>query len=358
MQFENIKYLYILGAIPLVLIFFFIAVQWRKNAIKELGDQHLVYELMPRFSMVRKFWKLLFLLLALTSFVIALANLRMGSKREKVQREGSEVMICFDVSTSMLAEDLKPDRLTRAKILVSQLIDKLASNKIGLIVFAGRSYVQVPLTIDSRAVLMYLNIIDTKMVPTQGTAIGNAIETSLIAFENGGENKSVVKKNRAIIIISDGESHDEDALEMAAKAAEKNIKIITIGVGSTQGAPIPVRKGLNSTDFKKDSDGNIVLTKLNAQMMQQLSAAGNGFYMNIEQGKNVIQKISDEIAKLEKEKGEDYEYTAYQNHFQLFLALGLFFLAAEFFMSDKKLLFFSRFKLFNLPNGNTAEYDK
>ncbi|MFN0275085.1 MAG: VWA domain-containing protein [Chitinophagales bacterium] len=335
MEFEHISNLYFLLAIPLVLLLYFITADWRKKAIKKIGDSTLVMGLMDRFSTRRKFLKLLLLLLAFSSFVIALANLRLGSKKEKVENQGSDVIICFDVSRSMLAEDVKPNRITRAQILASQIIESLAGNKIGLVVFAGKAYIQMPLTVDASASLMYLNTINTNMVKTQGTNVGEAISVALQAFETGNTESDAKKENKAIIIITDGESHDGATLELAEKAAEKKIKLIAIGVGTSKGAPIPIKKG-NSTDFKKDDSGNIVLTKLNEQALQEIADAGNGKYLNLGEGSNVLKTVRQEIDELEKNKGDTFEFTDYKNHFQLFLVLGLIFLTLEFFMSDKK----------------------
>jgi Ca-activated chloride channel family protein len=350
MQFENIRYLFLLAAVPLIVLLFYIYLGWRKGAVRKLGDEHLLKQLMHRFSVRRKFWKLLFLLLAFSSFVVALANLRTGSRKEKVKAESSEIFICFDVSNSMLAEDVKPNRLTQAKFITSQLVEELEGNKIGLIVFAGKSYMQMPLTRDARAAFMYLNTINTGMVPTQGTAIGTAIETALEAFESGGDRNT----GRAIIIITDGESHDENAVEMAQQAAEDNIKIITIGVGTVQGAPIPEVSQRGATGYKKDREGNIILTKLNEQMLLQLASSSNGKYLNIKEGRKVSQTVRNEIAQLDKTEGEEYEYTEFASHFQVFLILGLIFMTAEFFMSDKKPLWLQKIKLFNTQKSNAA----
>lgn len=353
MEFENIQYLYLLLVIPVLLLLFVLLFTWRKKAIAKMGDAHLVLEMMQRYSAKRKILKFVLLCIALISFTIALANIRMGSKREKVKAEGSEVIICFDVSRSMLAEDVKPDRLTRAKILASQIIDKLEGNKIGLIVFAGQSYVQMPLTVDTRAALMYLNTVNTDMVQTQGTAIGAALQNAQITFANGSEDANGNKKNKAVIIITDGENHDEDAMQMAEQLASENIKIITVGVGSASGAPIPAKAGSNTSDFKKDADGNIILTKLNETMLQQMAETGGGIYVNLDQGKTAINEIEKEIATLEKDEGNQFEYTEYAYHFQLFLAIGIAMLILEFLLSDKHSQWFSRFKIFD-EGGNNA----
>lgn len=352
MEFEHIKYLYILGAVPVLLLLYFITARWRKKAVKKIGDSNLVYAMMPRFSSARKFLKIFLLLLAFTSFVLALANLRLGNKKEKIESQGSDIIICFDVSRSMLAEDVKPNRITRAQILASQIIESLAGNKIGLVVFAGKAFIQMPLTVDASSTLMYLNTINTDMVRTQGTNISEAIQISLEEFERGNTESDAKKKNKAIIIISDGESHDGPTLEMAQKAADEKIKLITIGVGTAKGGPIPVKRG-NITDFKKDADGNIVLTKLNEQALQEVAAAGNGKYVNLSDGSNVLKTVKQQVSELDKTNKGEYEFTSYQNHFQLFLILGLVFLSAEFFLSDKKPKWIDAIDIFGTTKSKT-----
>ena len=271
-------------------------------------------------------------------------------RTRKFAYESAEVIICFDVSNSMLANDVKPDRLTQAKLTTSQLIEKLSANKIGIIVFAGQSYVQMPLTRDSRAALMYLNTINTGMVSSQGTEIGKAIETALVEFETGGEEGS--KKGKAIIIITDGESHDANAVEMAKEAAKKNIKIITLGVGTKNGGPIPLKNGNRSDGFKKDKQGNIVLTKLNEQIMQELATESNGLYMNVSEGRKVVQKVYEEIDALDKTKDDSFEFSEYANHFQIFLGIGLLLMTLEFFISDKKPKWLEKINLFDAEKNN------
>ena len=345
MEFENKIMLYGLAVIPLLLLVFYAYVAWRIKALAKMGDQHLLEQLMNRTSMKRKWIKFSLLLAACAFIILGLANLRLGSKKQKVKGESAEVMICFDVSNSMLAEDVKPNRLAQAKLSTAQLIEKLASNKIGLIVFAGESYVQMPLTSDSRAALMYLNNINTGTIANQGTAIGSALETAIMAFDNGGEKDS--KKGKAIIIITDGESHDDNAETMAKEAADNDIKIITLGVGTPTGAPIPVRKGNTVNGFKKDREGNVILTKLNEKMLQQLATEADGVYMNLNGGKKVVQDVYEQIDALDKTADDTYQFTEYANHFQLFLGIGLFLLTLEFFMSDKKPKWLEKVNLFD-----------
>ncbi len=345
MQFENKIVLYFLFIIPILVMIFYSYVQWRKKALERMGDVLLINKLMDRTSLKRKWIKFVLLAGACVFIILGLANLRLGSKKAKITGESAEIMICFDVSNSMLAEDVKPNRMVQAKLAAVQLVEKLAANKIGLIVFAGDSYVQMPLTSDARATLMYLNNINTGTIGNQGTAIGNAIETAIQAFANGGD--AANKKGKAIIIITDGESHDANAVEMAKKAADADIKIITLGVGTSAGGPIPIRKGNMVDGFKKDKSGSVVLTKLNEPMLKNLAECANGIYMNLNMGKKVTQDVYAEINALDKTENDDYTFTEYANHFQLFLAIGLILLTIELFMSDKKPLWLEKVNLFD-----------
>lgn len=310
-----------------------------------MGDVDLINKLMDRTSLKRKWIKFSLLAGACLFIILGLANLRLGTKKAKITGESAEIMICFDVSNSMMAEDVKPNRMVQAKLAAVQLIEKLAANKIGLIVFAGDSYVQMPLTSDARAALMYLNNINTGIVGNQGTNIGNAIETAIQAFENGGDAES--KKGKAIIIITDGESHDANAVEMAKRAADADIKIITLGVGTSAGGPIPIRKGNMVDGYKKDKAGSVVLTKLNEPMLKNLAESANGIYMNLNRGKMVTQDVYAEINALDKTDDDEYTFSEYANHFQLFLAIGLLLLTIELFMSDKKPLWLEKVNLFD-----------
>jgi len=345
MQFEHKIVLYFLFIIPFLVMIFYGYVQWRKKALVRMGDVDLINKLMDRTSLKRKWIKFSLLAGACLFIILGLANLRLGTKKAKITGESAEIMICFDVSNSMMAEDVKPNRMVQAKLAAVQLIEKLAANKIGLIVFAGDSYVQMPLTSDARAALMYLNNINTGIVGNQGTNIGNAIETAIQGFENGGDAES--KKGKAIIIITDGESHDANAVEMAKRAADADIKIITLGVGTSAGGPIPIRKGNMVDGYKKDKAGSVVLTKLNEPMLKNLAESANGIYMNLNRGKMVTQDVYAEINALDKTDDDEYTFSEYANHFQLFLAIGLLLLTIELFMSDKKPLWLEKVNLFD-----------
>ena len=271
--------------------------------------------LAPHYSARRKVFRYSLLLLALASVVIGLANLRMGSRKERVNRTGADVMIAFDLSKSMLAEDLQPNRLARAKIFASKLLHQLYNDKVGLVVFAGHAYQQMPLSVDARAGQMYLNILDTDGIPVQGTAIGEAISMCMEAFEKGESEQEKDRANRVLILITDGENHEDEAIKMAKEAADKGITIFTIGVGTPKGAPIPVIHRGRAVDYKKDKDGSIVLSKLNEGVMQEIAKAGNGAYYHITGGTQAIRDIEAEVNRLGKEIGDSYEYTDYRRHF-------------------------------------------
>ena len=345
MQFENTFAFYFLAILPVLLLLFFAYIRWRKKAMATMGDRHLIEQLLDRSSEKRKWIKFIVILAGCTFIIIGLANLRMGSKKQKIKGESAEIIICFDVSNSMLADDVKPDRLTQAKLSATQIIEELAGNKIGLVVFAGDSYMQMPLTSDSKAALMYLNNINTGTIANQGTAIGSAIKTALLAFENGGDKDN--KKGRAIIIITDGETHDADAIEVAQEAEDENIKIITLGVGTPVGGPIPQRRGNVVSGFKKDRYGNVVVTKLNETMLQTIAEESDGIYMNLNGGRKVILSVAEQVDALDKTADADFQFTEYANHFQLFLGIGLFLITLEFLLSDKKPKWIEKVDLFD-----------
>ena len=299
------------------------------------SSNELFGRLAPELSNGKHLLKFGLIALVIVAIGIGLANPKIGTKFETVKREGVDVMIAIDVSKSMLAKDIQPSRMLKARQFVSNLINKMANDRIGLIVFAGNAYLQMPLTIDYSATKMFLKQVDTDLVPTQGTAIGDAIDLA-------GRSYPVEQKNqKVLLIISDGENHEgnaDDAIEVAKK---NGIKVITIGVGTEKGGPIPTgRKG----DFKKDSEGNIVLTKLNEDMLESLADEANGSYYNI-MDKDVVSNIIDELGSLDGKVFEEKVITDYKQHFQLFLLIALVLLVVEFVISFRKTKF--SFNVFN-----------
>ena len=272
--------------------------------------------------------------------VMALVDPQSGSKLEKVQRKGIDLMIALDVSNSMLAQDITPNRLERAKQAISKLIDDLEGDRIGIVIFAGKAFTQLPITTDYAAAKLFLGTISTNSIEVQGTNIGEAIEFSVNSF---GQSKA----NKAIIIITDGEDHEGDVMEQAEAAGKKGITVYTIGMGLPDGAPIPVYSGNVQTGFKKDKEGNVIVSRLDESLLQQISAAGKGIYVRANNSDVGLQKVLDDISKIQKSEIDNRQYSDYEDLFQYFIALSLIFLIFELFIYDKKNQWFSKFKPFD-----------
>ena len=339
-RFANEIWLYALLVIPVLILVFWLNGRWRKNVLKQLGDANVLDNLIPTFSKALPRWKRFLFTLALAFILVGIANPQIGTKYEEVKREGFELMICLDVSNSMLAEDLTPNRLERAKQAISRLIDRLKNDKIGVVVFAGEAYIQLPLTVDHSAAKLFLRSIDTDIVPTQGTAIGKAIELAMSSFSADS------KANRSIIIITDGENHEDDALELATEAAKQGIKVHTIGIGSTDGTPIPVYQRGQMTGYKKDRDGNTVVTKLNETMLQQIAASGDGIYVRANNSRTGLNALMDELEGMERAEFDSKMFTSYEDRFQYFIAMALLLLLVELLLPSRKLKFFGNMNIF------------
>lgn len=341
-RFEHTEFLYALLAIPVLLIIFLIMMRWRRIALKRFGDMQVISQLIPDRSDLRLMYKFIFFIIAYALVIIGIANPQTGSRLEKVQRKGIDIMIALDVSNSMLAQDIQPDRLSRSKQAISMLIDQLEGDRLGIIIFAGNAYTQLPVTTDYAAAKLFLSSISTKNVPSQGTAIGDAISMAVNAF---GEEQH----NKAIVIITDGENHEGDAVEEAKAAAAKDITVYTIGMGLPDGAPIPVYNNYNQQiGFKKDKDGQTIITKLNETMLQQIASAGNGIYVRANNTKAGLSKVLSKINEIEESEIETKMFSDYEDQFQYFIAFGLFFLLIEFLIFERKSRWFRRFKLFDV----------
>ena len=353
-RFVNIELLYAFALIPILIIIFWLMVRWKKRALKTFGDISVINQLIPYVSKGRPVLKFILLLFALGFIILGLANPQLGSKMEEVKREGVDLMIALDVSNSMLAEDIKPNRLERSKQAISKLIDKLHNDRIGLIVFGGEAYVQLPITTDYSAAKMFLSTISTDIVPTQGTAIGEAIKLSVKSFgsdydnpEYSGQNlQQSTQKNKAIIIITDGENHEDDAIEEAKNAAEKGMIVHTIGMGLAKGAPIPVYYRGRQTGFKKDRNGNTIITKLNEAMLQQIASSGNGVYIRANNVQTGLNALFTELNKMEKVKFGSKIFTDYEDRFQYPIAIALFLLILELIIAERKSRWLSKLNLF------------
>jgi len=339
-RFGNPYAFYLLLIIPAIMLLFIWIRYLRNKNLSHLASKHLISQLMPDVSIVRPNLKFVILNLALFFLIVGLARPQFGKKVKQVKRKGMEIVIAIDVSNSMNANDIQPSRLTRAKQSISQLIDKLNNDRIGLIVFAGEAYNQMPVTTDYVSAKMFLSNINTGMVPVQGTSLSAAIDMGILSF-TGDE-----KMKKSLIIITDGESHEDEPIEKAKEAAAKGIHVFTIGVGSTQGVPIPDGRGFNS--FKTDRDGNVVVTKLNEEILKELAMIGNGAYVRASSSNFGLNIILDEIEKMEKKEYEAKIYTDFDEQYRLFYFIALLLLIIDLVILEKKNKWLSGIKLFEI----------
>jgi Ca-activated chloride channel family protein len=327
-QYQNPEFILALIVLPLVGLLFWYVLQWKKAAAQKIGDEKLVKELTTNYSPTGFLLKFLLLALAFVAIVLTIINPQRPGNMDKVERKGVDVMIALDVSNSMLAEDIKPNRLERAKQMVSNLIDRLDNDRVGLVLFAGRAYMQMPLTTDHAAATMYVQNANPQIVPTQGTMISDALKLCASAFN------SKERKYKAIVLITDGEDHDPTSLDIAKQLATNGVVINTVGIGSTTGTPIP---DLATGQLKKDELGNTVLTKLNEGQLKQLAATTKGVYVHTEDFTQVTAVILKELSTIEETAIEDAAFKDYIHYFQWFAAMALIVLIVEFLWPERKM---------------------
>ena len=332
LNFAQAQYLLLLFLIPVFFIAQALVLKMRRRRVRKFGDEKLVAQLMPSYSRAKVWVRVVLFSIGFFFFVIGLSRPQIGAKLKEHETKGAEIMIVLDVSNSMLAEDYSPNRLERAKLAISRLVDKLRDDRIGLIVFAGNSFVQLPITTDYVSAKMFLNSISTDSVPVQGTAIGDAINTAMRSFSAQSE------KSRAVIVITDGENHEDDPVAAAAQAAEMGIRVFTIGVGSPEGKPIPM-----DGELLKDKDGEIVVTRLDEKVLQDVAQAGNGVYVRAGNSEFGLNPIIDNIKRMEDEMYSSIVFEEYDEQFMYFLGIALFFFVIEMLIGDRR----SRKHLFN-----------
>ena len=327
MRFEHTGYFIGLMAIPALIILFYLLLRWKNGTARKIGDAQLVRQLVSSYSPLLFFLKFIIILLAVSAIILGMANFQKRGKSESFYRRGVDVMLLLHVSKSMLAEDVRPSRLDKAKQFLLKLTDRLTEDRVGLILFAGRAYMQMPLTIDQSAAKMYIQDAGPDVVPTQGTVIADALRMANGAFS------ATEHKFKAIVLISDGEDHDPDALKTAKQMADDGVMINTVGIGSADGATIidPVTR-----ETKKDENGNIVISKLNEQELSQLADLTNGIYMRLDNVEAAVITISQRLDEIEKKALEDSDYVQYKSYFQWFFAGALFFLLLELLLPERK----------------------
>lgn len=323
--FANMEYLWLLLIVPLIPVVYAVMRAVRRRRIRKFGDESLVRDLMPSWSGAKGWVRAVLLSLAFFFFVIGLSRPQIGAKLSEREVKGAEIMICLDVSNSMLAQDYSPDRLSRAKLAISRLVDRLQDDRIGLILFAGSSFVQVPITTDYVSAKMFLGSISPESVPVQGTAIGDAVLTAAKSFSAQSE------KSRAVIVITDGENHEDDPVEAARQVAEIGVKVYTIGVGSSEGQPIPV-KG----ELLKDKDGNIVVTRLDEATLQKMAKVGGGAYVHAGNEEFGLNPIIDDIRRMEEERFNSVVFEEYDEQYMYFLAIALALFVLEMLIGERR----------------------
>ncbi|MFA6200579.1 MAG: VWA domain-containing protein [Bacteroidales bacterium] len=329
--------LYLLILIPFFFLFHFIYIKKRKARLKGFVDKELIENIVPELSYGKQWTKFILLNVAYFFIVLAISNPQIGTSIEKSERKGSDLMVCLDISNSMLAEDIKPNRISRAKQSLNHLIDELSNDRIGVIIFAGSAYVQLPITNDYGAAKTFIDVIDPSMISNQGTAVGAALDK---AYESFGE--KINNKSRSIILISDGEDNEEEAVDIAKKISKEGVVINTIGLGLPEGALIPTAKGNGKMEYKKDENGSYVMSKLNEGLLKEIAKEGNGVYIRANNSSIGLDNILARINKMDKNEYEAIAYKDYESRFYIFAFIGLIILIIEFMVFEKKNKYINR----------------
>jgi Ca-activated chloride channel family protein len=329
-RFAHPEYFWLLAVIPLVTVLFLGMLAWRKRALKRWSDSELWPHLIPDKSFLKPWLRFGLTMLAAVLVILAMARPQIGVRQEEIKRKGSDIIICLDVSNSMNAEDIRPSRLERSKQAIYRLIDKLKGDRIGLIVFAGQAYVQLPITTDYGAARLFLSSVSSDMVPSQGTVIEAAIRMAMESLDD------TITKHTSLIIITDGESFDDDPLAAARDAARKGIVIHTIAMGTPEGAPIPIYRAGVRTGFMKDRDGNTVITRANPVVLSEIARTGKGKYVQATDSDDGLDVILKEIHAMEKKELGTLLFTDYEEQFQYFLLAALILLTMESLMNERK----------------------
>jgi len=340
-QLEETYYLYFLAIIPLVLLLFLTVLYWKRRAQKRFADKEALERLSPLKSTFKPVLKTILFCLAVAFLVGALVNPRMGSRMEEITREGVDVVFAIDVSKSMLAEDIAPNRLDKSKQIVNQLLNRLGGDRVGIIGYAGSAFPQLPITTDYNAARMFLSSMNTDMVSSQGTAIAEAIELSKTYFTNGSET------SRVLIIISDGEDHQGNVAAFAGEAAAEGIKIITVAVGSPTGGPIPIKRGGVLQEYMRDRNGERVITRMEEDILREISNTTGGIFLYGDITAQVVDEVTKFLDTLDKEEFETVQFAEFKNQYQWFLGVALLLLFLDIFLLERKTHWVDKLNLFN-----------
>ncbi|WP_333693395.1 vWA domain-containing protein [Flavobacterium sp.] len=340
-QIDEKIYLYFLAVIPVIVLLFLFNLYWKRKKQREFGDVELVKKLSPEKSVFKSVLKVSVLMLALTSLIIALANPKIGTKMETVKREGIDIVFAIDVSKSMLAEDVAPNRLDKTKQIVSQIINQLGSDRIGMVAYAGSAFPVLPITTDYGVAKMYLQGMNTDMVSSQGTSLEDAIKLSANFFDKGNAT------NKLIILVSDGEDHSEGYEGAIEEAVKVKAKIITIGVGTEKGGPIPLKRNGVVESFKRDQNDEVVVTKLNPEILKEIGKGTKGGYVYGGNTKEVLDYVKNALDNIEKTEFETTQVADFQSQFQWFLGIAFLLLFLDVFLLERKTKWISKLNLFN-----------
>ncbi len=338
---EEKIWFWLLLLVPVILLVFLIFIYWQNRTRKKFASSRLFKQLAPNRSRSKPIIKLILILLAMASMVVALVNPKMGTKLKTVKREGVDIVFAIDVSKSMDAEDIAPSRLEKSKQLVSQILNNLGSDRIGIIAYAGGAYPQLPITTDYSAAKMFLQALNTDMISSQGTAIGEAIELATTYYDDEQ------KTNRVLFILSDGEDHEGNVETITEKASEMGIRIFTIGVGTEKGGPIPIKRNGVIQNYKKDNQGETVITKLNPSTLKEIAEAAEGSYIYGNVTSEVTEKVTEELLNIEKTEFEAKQFADFQSHFQLLLGIALALLFLDIFVLERSTAWLRDLNLFN-----------
>ncbi|MDB9720291.1 VWA domain-containing protein [Winogradskyella sp.] len=327
--------------IPVIILLFVLLQIWKRAAQRKFADSALLKRLSPNQSVFKSVLKVVVLCAAFACFSLALVNPKIGTKLETVRSQGVDIVFAVDVSKSMLAEDIKPNRLEKSQQLVREIINSLASDRIGIIAYAGTAFPQLPITTDYAAAKMFLGNMNTDMLSSQGTAIDEAIKLATTYYDDEDQT------NRVLIIISDGEDHGSDAVDIAEEASEKGIKILTVGVGDVKGGPIPIKRNGVVLNYKKDKNGDTVITRLNETTLREIAEEANGIYINGSNTAEVVEAIKDVLNSMDKKEFESKQIADFKDQFQWFLGLGILLLFIDIFFLERKTAWLKKLNLFN-----------
>ncbi len=340
-QIEEPKYFYLFIAVAILLLFYLLNWFWKVKKQREFADSSLLNELSPQKSIFKPALKMIFVLLSLSFLILAMVNPKMGTQLKTVKRQGVDIVFALDVSKSMLSEDIAPNRLEKAKQIISKIIDKLGSDRVGIIIYAGNAYPLLPITTDHGAARMFLQNAGPDMVSSQGTAINEALELSKTFFDDD------TQTNRFLFVISDGEDHEENSGKVAKEIVDIGIRTYTIGIGTNKGGPIPINVNGKFQGYKKDNKDEVVITKLNVETLKDIAKNGDGKYIYGNKTSKTIEYVEELLLKADKKEFESKQFSDYKDQFQWFIGFGLLFLVLDVFLLNKKTKWVQKLNLFN-----------